>query len=169
MLDGSSYKFLATTMVSVAPARSIFSLSAFHGAKAKLDAALGTVLPEHPVFSALNKITYLWSGPGSWLALGADLADLAAAKPFAAITEQTDGRAIFEVTSAQAKAALAKLVPIDLHDDAFPVGATALTLAGHINVQIWREAEDRYALACFRSFSTALYDALTTSCREFES
>lgn len=168
MLDESSYKFVATNMVSVAPPRSIFSLSAFHGTKAKLDLALGTVLPENPIFSVQNKITYLWSGAGSWLALGAEITDLATAKPFAAITEQTDGRAIFEVTGAQAKAALAKLVPIDLHDDAIPIGATALTLAGHINVQIWREA-DRYALACFRSFATALYDALITSCREFES
>jgi sarcosine oxidase subunit gamma len=147
----------------------MLSLSSFHGAKPQLDAALNIVLPEHPVFVTRDAITYIWSGPGSWLALGAGMADLAAAKRYASITDQSDGKAVFEVSGPHAQSALAMLIPIDLRDNIFPAGATALTLAGHINVQIWRAAGNRFSLACFRSFANALYQALATTCREFES
>jgi sarcosine oxidase subunit gamma len=169
MLDAVSWQFAETEMLRVAPFTSIFSVSAFHGAKPGLDAALAVTLPQSPNFVRQNGFVYMWSGPNSWLVFGADMADLAAAKPYAAITEQSDGRVVFEVAGAHAKLALAKTVPIDLHDDAFAIGATALTLAGHINVQIWRVADTHYHLACFRSFAIALYDTLNLSCREFES
>jgi sarcosine oxidase subunit gamma len=67
-----------------------------------------------------------------------------------------------------ARDALAKLLPIDLHRAGFAEDATALTLAGHIGVQIWRSGEDRFELACFRSYAEALYGALREAAREFE-
>jgi sarcosine oxidase subunit gamma len=169
MLEAASLRFADTAMVRAAPPQSIFSVSAFHGAKMALDAALDVTLPERPVFITQNGVIYMWSGPSSWLVLGAESAGLMAASPYAAINEQSDGRVIFEISGEKVKSALEKLVPIDLHDDVFPVSFTALTLAGHINVQIWRAAGERYALACLRSFASALYDALTNSCRDFES
>jgi len=41
----------------------------------------------------------------------------------------------------------------------FGEDSTALTLAGHIPVQIWRE-DGQFAVACFRSFAKSLYHAL---------
>jgi heterotetrameric sarcosine oxidase gamma subunit len=55
--------------------------------------------------------------------------------------------------------ALAKLIPIDLHPSAFPPDATALTLAGHISVQIWN-TPNGFELSCFRSYTETLYEAL---------
>lgn len=169
MLEAVPLAHLPTAMVSPVTIGDIFSLSVYSGAVAGLNRALGITLPVQPGFVSAGDKTYMWAGPGAWLVFGATSAELAAARPYAAMTEQTDGRAIFHVAGSHVRDALAKLVPIDLHDSVFPVGMTALTLAGHLNVQIWRKSENLFGLACFRSFANALYEALTTSCLEFES
>jgi sarcosine oxidase subunit gamma len=141
------------------PHRRIFSIAVFRGREAALNAALGVELPVTP-----RRVgDYLWSGPGTWLAL-AEPPDLAG---IAAVTEQGDGLFCFAVHGTHARMALAKLVPIDLHESAFAPDAVALTLAGHIGVRIWREGE-AFVLACFRSFAGALSDALEAACEAFE-
>ncbi|HQT40460.1 MAG TPA: hypothetical protein PK231_13595 [Acidocella sp.] len=167
MLEAESFTYPATPMVSVATLRPLVSIAAFKNAVPALEAALGLALPLTPVSIVVNDVRYLWSGPEAWLALGAPPASLAAARPYAAITDQTDGRAIFHLAGPHATEALAKLVPIDLHETVFPPNGTALTLAGHISVQLWREGEV-FALACFRSFAQSLYASLIEACREFE-
>jgi len=169
MLEASVFPFAETSMVRLAPPIAVFSLSVFKNAEANLNAALGVTLPRRPELLRQAGITYLWSGPGSWLVLGADADSLKTARQYAAITDQSDGRIVLMVKGPQVLRALSKLVPIDLADDIFPEGATALTLAGHINVQLWREPGNCFALACFRGFATALYEALIESCLEFES
>ncbi|MDR3520346.1 MAG: hypothetical protein P4L54_01895 [Acidocella sp.] len=167
MLEAESITYPATAMVSVAPLRPLVSIAAFKNAVPALEAALGVALPATPVGIVVKDVRYLWSGPDAWLALGAAPAALAAARPYAAITDQTDGRAVFYVVGPHATEALVKLVPIDLHESVFPPNGTALTLAGHIPVQLWREGEV-FALACFRSFAQSLYASLIEACREFE-
>jgi sarcosine oxidase subunit gamma len=120
-----------------------------------------------------KNVTYLWSGPASWLALSdaddPDFADTLAARlaGVAAVTDQSDGRAILRVHGPHIRDALAKLLPIDLHPNEFGEDATALTLAGHINVQIWRCGQNEFELACFRSFAGALRESLRHACHEF--
>lgn len=167
MLEAETFAFAATPMISAAPIRTLTSIDAFRGAIPVLESVLGVVLPTTPVRIAVDDGLYLWSGPNSWLAVGAAPAALAPISPYAAITDQTDGRAVFYVAGPNAPEALAKLVPIDLHESVFPPNGTALTLAGHIPVQLWREGEV-FALACFRSFAHSLYESLTEACREFE-
>jgi len=141
------------------PHRRIFSIAVFRGQEAALNAALGVELPVTP-----RRVgDYLWSGPGAWLAL-AEPPDLAG---IAAVTEQGDGLFRFAVRGTHARMALAKLVPIDLHESAFAQDSVAMTLAGHIGVRIWRE-DDAFILACFRSFAGALSEALKEACAEFE-
>ena len=166
MLEAVSFSYSATPMVSTAPMRTLTSLAAFKNAVPALEAALGVVLPVTPVSIMVENVLYLWSGPNTWLAVG-EVPRLAEARPYAAITDQTDGRAVFYIAGPHSTAALAKLVPIDLHETIFPSNGTALTLAGHISVQLWREGEV-FALACFRSFAQSLYESLIEACREFE-
>jgi len=161
MLEATPLQLPATGAIALAQPRQIFSVSAFAGAKAALEAALGANLPPPNHALADGDVTWLWSGPDSWLAMaetGLD-ARLAAASSHAAITDQSDGKAIFLVSGPRAREILEKLVPIDLHEAEFLPGHTALTLAGHIPVQIWRE-DGAFALACFRSFAAALHHAL---------
>ncbi len=167
MLKAESFTFSATPMVSAAPLRPLTSIAAFKNTAVDLEAALGVALPTTAVGITCNDVLYLWAGPYSWLALGAAPTILAAVSPYAAITDQTDGRSIFHIAGPHATEALAKLVPIDLHESVFPLNGTALTLAGHIPVQLWREGEV-FALACFRSFAQSLYASLIEACREFE-
>jgi methylglutamate dehydrogenase subunit D len=164
----------STGMVSLAPVRSILSVTAYHDGLERLQTALGVVLPATPRRVTADGIIFLWSGPASWLAvagtddLGFESYITEVAKGFASVTDQSDGRVIFRVHGAHARDALAKLVPIDLHPRVFAPDATALTLAGHITVQLWQADDGAYELACFRSFAEALYGALVEACREYE-
>lgn len=160
-------------MVEMAPPRGMAGIALYGDDLKKLLDALGGMLPLPGRQLRAEGVRYLWSGPASWLALAdgddpefsAMLARRLAG--VAAVTDQSDGRAVLRVHGPTARDALAKLLPIDLHPSTFSEDATALTLAGHVAVQIWRGGENAFELACFRSFAGALYEALREACREF--
>ena len=172
MLEPAMPSLAPTAHVQLAPQRAMVSLSAFKGKGAALGGALGVALPTTPRRIHHHGADYLWAGPGSWLVVSENAALFdelsAAAAPFAAMTDQSDGHCILRVTGPQARAILAKLVPIDLHDTAFAPDSVALTLAAHIGVKLWQEADGAFALACFRSFTDALHHALLVAVAEFE-
>ncbi len=167
VLEPESLALPAAPHVALAPQCAIVSLAAFSAGAVPLREALGVDLPGSPRRVTAGGTDYLWSGPDSWLAIAADeglagrLAEALGGR--AAVADQSDGRIILRVTGPQARTALSKLVPIDLHPDAFPPDATALTLAGPIGVQLWRTDDGAYALACFRSFGHALHHALAAA------
>jgi sarcosine oxidase subunit gamma len=141
--------------------KNILSIAAYDGQVQALEAALGVALPLTPRSLLAGGAKYIWSGPGSWLVLADDTAAIAAlASPFAAVTEQSDGRAVFCASGPQARDTLQKLLPIDLHESEFPPDATASTIAAHIGVQLWRD-DGAWYIACFRSYAEALFHALT--------
>jgi len=151
--------------VALLPQRSIAGIAAFKDCLGPLQDALG-VLPGPNRQARHDDILYLWAGPESWLAIAEDDPDfdLNLAKRcsgLAAVTDQSDGRAILQIKGPHVRDALAKLLPIDLHPSVFPQDATALTLAAHIPVQIWQSAVDVFELACFRSYAETLYEALS--------
>jgi len=153
MLEAQVLQLPASEAVVAAPFRSIVSL-------AGPVAGLGATLPAPGRAVRHDGVLYLWAGMETWLAMADDpgLEDkLRVAAPDAAVTDQSDGKAILLVYGPRAKKILAKLLPIDLKT--FEEDATALTLAGHIPVQIWREGET-FALACFRSYAESLHHAL---------
>jgi heterotetrameric sarcosine oxidase gamma subunit len=161
-------------IVALAPARSMASIALYGDDLKPILDLLGGALPLPGRQCLANGVRYLWSGPASWLALaeGDDpdfsltLVQQLAGK--AAVTDQSDGRVIMRVHGPKSRDVLAKLLPIDLHASVFAADATALTLAGHINVQIWRSGENGFELACFRSFAAALFEVLQAACREFQ-
>jgi heterotetrameric sarcosine oxidase gamma subunit len=159
MLEATALALDPSATIALASPRHILSITAYAGATAALESSLGVALPE-PGHTAISAgVTWLWSGPNSWLAMSETPLDLAPATPHAALTDQSDGKAVFLVHGALIRETLQKLIPIDLHETLFLPDHTALTLAGHIPVQIWREGEV-FALACFRSFGPALHHAL---------
>lgn len=168
MLEAAKSPYPSTAFVQPQEPRGIVSLMAFKGQVGALNQALGVTLPLTPSRITADDITYLWSGPNTWLAIGPAVAALEQkAAPFAAFTDQSDGQSAFRVAGPFARAILAKLVPIDLHESIFLSGAVALTLAGHIGIRLWRE-EDSFVLTCLRGFAGALYHALTEAAAEFE-
>ncbi len=161
--------------VALAPQHAIASLAAYKDALEPLQTALGITLPTQGRQLTADGVTYLWSGPARWLALAPtddpNFAPTLAAKTqnLAAVTDQSDGRVILTIHGPRTRDALAKLVPIDLHPSTFTPGNTALTLAGHIAIQIWQTPDGAYNLACFRSFAEDLYHALTAAALEYTS
>jgi sarcosine oxidase subunit gamma len=159
MLEATPLALAPTATIALAPPRHIASVTAYNGATAALESALGVSLPKPGRSLTAAGILWLWSGPNSWLAISQTPLALAAVTPHAALTDQSDGKAIFLISGPRTRATLQKLIPIDLHETIFLADHTALTLAGHIPIQLWREGET-FCIACFRSFGAALHSTL---------
>jgi heterotetrameric sarcosine oxidase gamma subunit len=137
--------------------------------------AFGLMLPVSPMYVTDGSTAFVWAGPGHWLAVADDdnppafEARLRARlQGCASICGQSDGRAIIRICGPNARDALAKIVPIDLHPREFGPGHTAVTLAGHIGIHLWQvDAVPSYDIAVFRSFAAALWQSLIDSSQQF--
>ncbi|GBU18757.1 MULTISPECIES: sarcosine oxidase subunit gamma family protein [Methylobacterium] len=114
----------------------------------------------------------VWAGPGQWLAVAPSRADLAgfgeALAGLAAVTDQSDSRAVVRVSGPQARTALSKGVGVDLHPRAFRAGSAAGTGISHIVAQIWQlDDAPTYELAVPRSFAGSFWGWLTESAAEY--
>ncbi len=160
MLDVSRPAVAPHPFIGTLPVRRIRSLAAYKTTLPALEAALGVPLPATPKRIELGGATILWNGPRQWLVLG----ELALPARHAAITEQTDGLALFFVSGPHAVEILKKLLPIDIAR--FAEDEVAITLAAHIGVRVWREGGN-FILACFRSLAEALQHALMEASATF--
>jgi heterotetrameric sarcosine oxidase gamma subunit len=138
-------------------------------------AGFGLSLPVTPSYVTDGSTAFVWAGPGHWLAV-ADSDDApafearlrAALAGCASICGQSDGRSIIRISGRSARAALAKMIPIDLHPREFAPGHAAVTLAGHIGIHLWQvDAVPSYDIAVFRSLAAALWQWLAESSQEF--
>ena len=149
-----------------------------HGQEAALAthlAGAGIKLPGSPTRQAQGSHAYLGVGPGRWLATCDGAADNAWAvrlahdlAGLAAVTDQSDGYAVMQVSGDKARAALAKGVTIDLHPRAFRPGDIAVTQIAHIGAIFW-QVDDRptYEIAIFRSLAGSFWHWLSASAEEF--
>ena len=76
----------------------------------------------------------------------------------------SDARTVLAVEGAGAAEVLAKLAPVDLHPDHFPVGAFRRTRLGQIAGAFWRE-EGRFVVVCYRSVGDYALRLLTASAK----
>ena len=167
MLEAEKNHYPASAFVQALEVRPIVSVAALKGQDEALAQRLGVALPRAPRRVEAGGMSYLWSGPGMWLAIGPAAPELAARTAgMAAVTEQSDGLSLFKVHGPCARAILAKLVPVDVHESAFAADAVALSIAAHIGIRLWRE-EDGFVLGCFRGFAGALHHALGEAAAEF--
>jgi heterotetrameric sarcosine oxidase gamma subunit len=84
----------------------------------------------------------------------------AVAPEVGSVTSLSHGRVRLALEGPAARAALATLVPIDLHPAAFAVGDCAQTGAHHIAVLLERTDVDRYELTVLRSYARSLWELL---------
>jgi heterotetrameric sarcosine oxidase gamma subunit len=135
-------------------------------------------LPNGPTFVASNGVSVTATSPDSWLAIQQTTVNTwarsleVALSGCASVTDQSDGYAVLRLEGPQVRATLAKLVPIDLHERTFPVGATAGTLAAHIGAFLWRNADGAdgqpvFEIAVTRSMAASFWHALTAGAAEF--
>jgi heterotetrameric sarcosine oxidase gamma subunit len=97
------------------------------------------------------------------------VSDLVAAVPVSAgtVTPLSHSRTRLAVEGAAARAVLAKGITIDLHPQAFPVGAFAQTGLHHAGVLLERCGEDRYELYVLRTFAVSTWQWLLDAALPF--
>lgn len=118
------------------------------------------------------------TGPGAWLvsmerggnAFSASLRDVL--ESVASVSDQSDGQAVLRLAGPRVRDTLSKLVPIDVHPRAFPVGNVAVTVAAHIGATLWRlgdraDEEPVFEIAVYRSLAASFWHALSLSAAEF--
>ncbi|ENN85432.1 sarcosine oxidase gamma subunit [Rhizobium freirei PRF 81] len=91
-------------------------------------------------------------------ALVRDLAGALAGSAF--VSDQSHGRVRVGVSGPLAAELLSRGTAVDLHPSVFPEGRAAMTLFGHISVQVTRIAAHGFELTVLRSFAESLYEEL---------
>ena len=81
------------------------------------------------------------------------------------LTDQTDVWSGLEVSGPLALAALERICPIDLHDDAFAIGDAARTVMEYLGVLIIRTDDEAYLLLSASSSAGSFLHMLETSIR----
>ena len=118
----------------------ITALMPFKGKRSALSAALhracgfGFPGPGEAYVSAAGAI--LWSGRDQAFLLGPKPQD--GLSDLALVSDQSDAWAVLHLSGTGSEAALARLVPVDLRERAFPEGRSLRSQLGHMNVSICR-------------------------------
>jgi methylglutamate dehydrogenase subunit D len=143
--------------------------------EAAVRAKYGIALPRKPVMAQGPQLSFLWAGYRTWMAM-ADEKDIANLESvlrddlglLVSVADQSDGRLLVELSGPKVSDALAKLAPVDLHPRAFRPDDTAMTLFGHIAVQITQiNAAPTYEIMVFRGFAESFLDSVKTNGAEF--
>lgn len=113
-----------------------------------LDKAVGADFPS-PNTHAKGVV---WFGPDQALVLGKSVDPMDGA----AMVDQTSAWACCALDGAEVAEVLARLVPIDLRDKSFGMGAAARTMLGHMNCVLMRTGKTRYEIMVFRSMAETL-------------
>ncbi len=158
---------------------SLAYLTAFKGKGIELSGIIekhfGIELPVASKTTSKNSVTFISVGPSQWLALAesteaekfiSTLETLAGS--IAAIVDQSDARAIVEISGSMVRQTLEKGVSIDLHPTNFALGDAATTFAAHLWITLWQTRSDpAYRIAVFRGFGSPMLDWLINSGAEF--
>jgi sarcosine oxidase subunit gamma len=128
--------------------------------------------PRTPAVAAGSGCALVWMGPEQWLALADDRLFptrlVEALGENAAVSDQSDARAILHLRGPRLRDALAKGCPIDLHPDAFEPGDAAVTAIAQVGVHIWwLPDDDGLHVAVFRSMASSFWSWLFASSAEF--
>ncbi len=121
---------------------------------AALEAAHGVGLPGPGRMVASDQARCLWFARGQALLCGPDPgADLGG---MAAVVDQSDGWVSLRVCGGRHVDLLARLVPVDLRDAAFPAGRVVRSLVKHTSALLARTSEETVEIFVMRSFAETL-------------
>lgn len=149
---------VAGCVLSEVQSEAITSVAPFAGQEEAVSAALlsaiGAGFPAPDRMTSADGVRIVWTGRAQAMVLGP-----AVAPAGAAVTDQSDAWAVVALDGSIARQVLARLVPIDLRDRAFPDGASARTMLAHMTCTLMRTGAERYEIMVFRSMAaTAVHD-----------
>ncbi|HEV7324827.1 MAG TPA: sarcosine oxidase subunit gamma family protein [Bosea sp. (in: a-proteobacteria)] len=169
-----------TPLAIVERPATLVQVTARKGRQAELAAAIAKALaldlPEAGRVATASDMAALWLQPGCWLIeapagqrdeLPGTLAQ--ALKGIAAMVDQSHGRCVIEISGAEARAVLARLCRLDLHERVFQPGHSASTLVGHVSCLIHRlDGEtSSFRLLVGSTFAEWLLDELTAAAASY--
>lgn len=146
----------AQTMTTIAPFRD--QVQALGKA---LKAAHGLDWPAVQGATTTAEARAIWFGRDMALLIGPE-PDQKLSK-HAALTDQSAGWAVMELSGQGGEEVLARLCPVDLRLSAFPVGAALRTEAKHMMACLHRLEKDRFQIMVFRSLARTLHHDLKTA------
>ncbi|MFN3869622.1 MAG: sarcosine oxidase subunit gamma [Hyphomicrobiaceae bacterium] len=169
----------STIRIAASAHRWIVHIAAFRdradAVRAAMFAAFAVELPQRPSMAAGRDLSFVWVGPGAWLAMAectterdlyAEISTVV--QGVAAVTDQSDARQIFAVSGSAARDCLAKGFAIDLHPRSFKPGDAAVTHAAHIAATIWQLNDTpSYEIAVPRSYAESFAEWLHDAAAEF--
>lgn len=140
----------------------IFSVLAHRGSEVSVEAALKSV----------EDVQLRNCAPGEWqvvsTASGAAVVEnLLGEIAEASAVDQSDGRVLLRVYGPNVRKILAKCVAVDLHADAFSIGASANTLCCHVAANLARTGAETFEIIVPRSFAGSVFEEMMEMGREF--
>lgn len=138
---------------------------------AALSAAFKTSKPEPggSTLSADGKTRFIWMSPDQLFCLSssapsnADAAMKEKLKGTGYVTLQSDSWVSLRLSGPNARVALERICPIDLHEKAFHEGRVARTVMEHLGVIILRDSDDGFLLLSASSSADSFLHAVETS------
>ena len=141
----------------------VTSVAPFRGREAAVARALGAAFPSPGRVERIGEARLMWVGPGRALLIGRAPPEGLAGD--AAVVDLSDAQAVLLLEGAQARDVLARLVPLDLRDSAFPEGAAARSLVNHMTATLSRVGPDAYEVMAMRSMAGTLVHEIETAMR----
>ena len=166
------------TLREVTPV-SLLELTAFRDTKSELastmKARFGVTLPAANKTSSIEGLTIISIAPGKWILVDERSDDKnlvnslqTAVGSLGAVVDQSDARAIVEISGPHARKALEKGVMIDLDPVNFLTGDAATSFAVQFWITLWKTSElPNYRIAVFRSLGRDLLHWLESSAAEY--
>ncbi|WP_037076793.1 sarcosine oxidase subunit gamma [Neorhizobium vignae] len=110
-------------------------------------------------------------GPSEWLAVsrtvGAEtVAGMLSAIAGASVVDQSDGRALMEISGPSVRKILGRCVAVDLHPEVFEQGHSAAMLCCHATANVARTGADTFEIIVPRSFAGSVFEELMEMGRE---
>lgn len=154
----------ATTLVE-ADWTPIHSLAPYPGGEKALNSALkplGLTFPKPACWTEKGTARIVWTGRQQAFLIGAAPPDDLPA----AVTDQSDGWVRLGLAGPQARAVLARLVPLDLRSAG--KGFAARSTLGHMPLILMAEAPEAFTLMTFRSMARSAWHDLSEALEKLE-
>ena len=160
-LEGQAPISKAGLVLSLAPPGPLWSVALYPGADpGPALKPLGLHFPAPGESVAAEGVSLIWTGRDQAFLIGAVPPE--GLSRAAAVTGQSGAWAGFRLEGAGVAQALARLVPLDLRDRAFPPGRVARAALNHINMILHRSGEAAFTLLVYRSMAASAWHELAS-------
>ena len=156
--------FTAVSISEVA-ATKVWQLEGFASVASQVSELTKLPVPSAGKFTEVGEQRLVWQGKDRYFWL-TDVTSVDSTQDFYA-TDQSQGKTQLQVSGEDARALLARGIPVELDDAAFAVGDIKMTHINHIGVSIMRlgdvDGQPVFEVWVMRGFAVSLMEFLTAS------